>query len=170
MISTPPIHSWESPRPTWSSTLVGVLRTTRGARKCDRRRVLMSGRPEASVTVLGKILGEACVDDAVAICAAEAIINAAPATARGGPSWGGVAPAGLVPPRPAPPNPYGTGGSGIASPPTAGAAALPLPLPLLLPFLTFHSPPAASLPGVPFAASMVTYRPWRFMDSDTSSE
>jgi hypothetical protein len=167
-ISTVPKCNLESPRPTCFSTLVGVRRTDRGARECERRKALMSGNPEASVSGARTTMGTSCAEGA-AICATEETINAAPATARGGPGRGGVAPVGLLPPRPAPPNPYCSCASWAASPPTAGAAFLPLPLPLFLPFLPFPAPFALP-PGVPFSESMMVYSGWPLMVSGASSE
>jgi hypothetical protein len=164
--STVPKRNPEVPCPTCSSTLVGVRFSDRGARECERRKTLTSGNPEASVGVARTTIASTCAEGA-AICATEETINAAPATARGGPIWGGVAPVEPLPPRPAPPHPYCSCTSCAASPPTAGAAFLPLPLPFA-PFLPFPAPFALT-PGAPFSESMMAYSGWPLTTSGASS-
>jgi hypothetical protein len=165
--STMPKRNPELPCPTCSSTLVGVRLSDRGARECERRKILMSGKPDASVGVARTTIVSSCAEGA-AICATEETINAAPATARGGPGRGGVAPVEPLPPRPAPPNPYCSCASWATSPPMAGAAFLPLPLPFA-PFLPFPAPFALP-PGAPFSESMMAYSGWPLTMSGASSE
>jgi hypothetical protein len=164
--STVPNRNFEFPCPTCSSTLLGVRISDRGARECERRKILTSGNPEASVGVARTAIAPTRAGDA-AICATEETINAAPATARGGPISGGVAPVEPLPPRPASPRPYWSCTSGATSPPTAGAAFLPLPLPFA-PFLPFAAPFALT-PGAPFSASMMAYSGWPLTTSGASS-
>ena len=141
LIEVSPKRSGEPLRPTTSLELSGTERTLNEERVLQKRRHETRGNPEASVSV----------HDATIRATPPWSISAAFATTRWRPCWGGVAPAGLIPPRPAPPNPYGVG-STATSTATAGAASLPLPLPL--PFLPLPLPLLLAL-GAPFSSTIL---------------